>query len=382
MSPAVARRQEERRPVTVVFVDVVGSTSVAEMLDPEDVLARLDPYYALASETIERHGGVVEKFIGDAVVGLFGATTASENDGERAVTAALRVVDEVSELEAFEGVPPLQVRVGVATGEAIVSMQARAADGRGVAWGDVLNTAARLQSAAPIDRVLVDDPTYRLCRHRIEFGEAEPVIAKGKAEPVAAWLAVAGAVSTGALRDPGVPFVGRAEELGRLLAMFANVRDSGRSARTAVIGEPGVGKSWLVSEATAGMVGARILWGRCLDYGAGMTFWPVAEMLRAAAGIRIADPPAEAAGLLRELLDRLPTDDADVLHTIERGPHDRGRRPGQRGRLRGAVRRRGRAPLGPAADVRAARPAAAARAGVRGPALGRARAARAGAASC
>src|SRR3954447_11205408 len=159
MGPPVARRQEERRPVTVVFIDVVGSTSVAEMLDPEDVLARLDPYYALACDTIERHGGVVEKFIGDAVVGLFGATTAAENDGERAVTAALRIVDEVSELEAFEGVPKLQVRVGVATGEAIVSMQARAADGRGVAWGDVLNTAARVQSAAPIDRVLVDDPT-------------------------------------------------------------------------------------------------------------------------------------------------------------------------------------------------------------------------------
>src|SRR6185312_5920383 len=125
MSPAAARRQEERRPVTVVFVDVVGSTSVAEILDPEDVLARLDPYYALACDTIERHGGVVEKFIGDAVVGLFGATT-----------------------------------------------------------------AAGLQSAAPIDRVLVADPTYRLCRHRIEFGPAEPVNAKGKAEPVEVWLAV------------------------------------------------------------------------------------------------------------------------------------------------------------------------------------------------
>src|SRR5919112_2292538 len=111
MCPAVARRQEERRPVTVVFVDLVGSTSVAEMLDPEDVLARLDPYYALACDTIERHGGVVEKFIGDAVVGLFGVTVAAENDGERAASAALRIVDEVSELEAPDDVPALQVRV-------------------------------------------------------------------------------------------------------------------------------------------------------------------------------------------------------------------------------------------------------------------------------
>ena len=259
---------------------------------------------------------MVEKIIGDAVVGLFGATVATENDGERAVSAALRIVDEVRELEAPEDVPELQVRVGVATGEAIV--QHPRPGGRRPRRG--LGRRAQHRRPPAVRRARRPRPGRRRDLPDVpppdRVRPSDPVIAKGKAEPVPAWLAVAGAVSTGALRDPGAPFVGRAEELGRLLATFANVRDGGRCARVAVIGEPGVGKSWLVSEATAGMVGGRVLWGRCLDYGAGMTYWPVAEMLRSAAQVRIADPPAEAAQLLRGLIDSLPTDDADVLHTI------------------------------------------------------------------
>ena len=170
----------ERRIVTVIFVDLVGFTSRAERLDPEDVRAVLTPYHQRVRREIESFGGVVEKFIGDAVMGLFGAPFAHGDDAERAVRAALVIRDCVGELAGGD----LQIRVAVNTGEAVVSLGARPALGESMVAGDVVNTAARLQAAAPINGVVVGEETYRETRDAIEYEPAEPVVAKGKEHPV------------------------------------------------------------------------------------------------------------------------------------------------------------------------------------------------------
>src|SRR6059058_6599319 len=177
-APAPAPSAEERKLVTVLFTDIVGSTAKAEQMDPEDVRARLAPYYTRLRAELERHGGTVEKFIGDAVVALFGAPTAHEDDPERAVRAALAIRDWAVEQDE------LQVRIAVNTGEALIALGARPAEGEGMASGDVVNTAARLQSAAPVNGILVGETTYRATSHTIEYRRAEPVEAKGKSAPV------------------------------------------------------------------------------------------------------------------------------------------------------------------------------------------------------
>ena len=217
---AGAHADEERRPITAVFVDIVGSTSRAEQLDPEDVLALLEPYYARLRQVLEQHGGVVEKFIGDAVVALFGAPVAHGDDPERAVRAGLGILAAIAELNEEDASRLLEVRIGITTGEAIVSLDARVDQGRGMAWGDVLNTAARLQSAAPVNGLIVDERTYRACGASIDFLEAEPVTAKGKAEPVRVWQAI-GIREIGRGATPESQLVGRedgAREPPRALA--------------------------------------------------------------------------------------------------------------------------------------------------------------------
>src|SRR5881296_1390173 len=176
--------RKERKVLTVLFADLVGFTSRAEALDPEDVEAILRPYHERLRSELERHGGTVEKFIGDAVMALFGAPIAHEDDPERAVRAALAIRDWV--------VPQgdLQVRIAVNTGEALVTLGARPSEGEGMAAGDVVNTAARLQAAAPVNGVLVDATTQRATKDVIVYHEGEPVEAKGKAEPIPVWLAV------------------------------------------------------------------------------------------------------------------------------------------------------------------------------------------------
>src|SRR5947199_1824501 len=181
---------EERKLVTVLFCDIVGSTATAEQLDPEDVRARLAPYYSRVRTELERFGGTVEKFIGDAVVALFGAPVAHEDDPERAVRAALAIRDAIDELNAEDEWLDLKIRIGVNTGEALVVVGAKASEGEGMAAGDVMNTAARLQSAAPVNGVLVGELTYRATRDAVDYVEAEPITAKGKSEPVAVWEAV------------------------------------------------------------------------------------------------------------------------------------------------------------------------------------------------
>ena len=177
----MARR--ERKVVTVVFCDLVGFTSHAESMDPEDVEALLSPYHSRVREELEHYGGTVEKFIGDAVMALFGAPAAHEDDPERAVRAAIAIRDFALESD-------LELRVGITTGEALVRLDARPEAGEGMASGDVVNTAARLQSAAPVNGVLVDEATHRATRSVVDYEAAEPVEAKGKSQPIGVWRAI------------------------------------------------------------------------------------------------------------------------------------------------------------------------------------------------
>src|SRR5438874_7786535 len=188
---APAPSREERKLITVLFADLVGFTSRAEKLDPEDVRAMLSPYYARLRHELERHGGTVEKFIGDAVVALFGAPVAHEDDPERAVRAAIAIREAIVELNEADPTLELEVRIAVNTGEALVALGARPELGEGMASGDVVNTAARLQTAAPVDGILVGEATYRATSHAVEYRDAPPGEAKGKANPGPAWEAVA-----------------------------------------------------------------------------------------------------------------------------------------------------------------------------------------------
>src|SRR5436309_12035415 len=181
--------EQERRTVTAVFTDVIGSTSRAEQLDPEDVGLMLRSYYASARQEFERFGGTIDKFLGDAVVALFGAPLAHEDDPERAVRAAFAICNAIDELNAEDEWLDLKVRVGVNTGEALVVVGARASEGEGMAAGDVMNTAARLQSAAPVNGIVVGELTFAATNEVIEYREAEAIAAKGKSEPVRVWEA-------------------------------------------------------------------------------------------------------------------------------------------------------------------------------------------------
>src|SRR4051812_29160548 len=209
LEQAAAPAREERKVVTVLFADLVGFTARAEQLDPEDVRGLLAPYHAYMREELERFGGTVEKFIGDAVVALFGAPTAHEDDPERAVRAALAIRDWVTQ-EGNE----LQLRVAVNTGEALIALGARPAEGEGMASGDVINTSARLQSAAPVNGILVGETTYRATKDAIEYRAAEPVEAKGKAQPIVVWEALEARSRLGVdLAEAQAPLVGREHEL-------------------------------------------------------------------------------------------------------------------------------------------------------------------------
>jgi class 3 adenylate cyclase/tetratricopeptide (TPR) repeat protein len=307
---------EERKLITVLFCDIVGSTASAEKLDPEDVRARLAPYYERARTELERFGGTVEKFIGDAVVALFGAPVAHEDDPERAVRAAFAVRQAVEDLNQQDAWLDLKIRVGINTGEALVVLGARATEGEGMASGDVMNTAARLQSAAPVDGIVVGELTYHATRDAVDFHDVEPITAKGKSEPVRVWEATA-------LRQPQVrpsaetPLVGRKAELEELTKLWGEVQRLGGPALATVTGAPGVGKSRLVEElAQQAAATGDVYWGRCLPYGEGITYWPVADVLKAAAGILQSDDAETTSTKLGALLEGLETVDADELRTM------------------------------------------------------------------
>jgi class 3 adenylate cyclase len=233
--------REERKIVTVLFADLVGFTARAEQLDPEDVRGILNRYYSRLRAEIEAFGGTVEKFIGDAVVAVFGAPVAHGDDPERAVRAALAARGAVAELNAADPQLDLQVRLAVNTGEAIVSLGARAELGEAMVAGDVVNTASRLQSAAPANAVLVGEETYRATRDLVDFRKAEPVFAKGKADPVRAWLAVGTRTEPGERRATTAPLLGRIHEIAVLHRIFAGVVADHRPHLVTIVGDAGIG---------------------------------------------------------------------------------------------------------------------------------------------
>jgi class 3 adenylate cyclase len=221
LSDEAGRPREERKIVTVLFADLVGFTARAETMDPEDVRALLAPYHAHLREELERFGGTVEKFIGDAVMALFGAPVAHEDDPERAVRAALAIREWVREQDA-----KLQLRIAVSTGEALVDLDARPEAGEGMASGDVVNTTARLQSAAPVNGILVGETTYRATKNVIDYREAEAVEAKGKAESIRVWEGVQARSRFGidVVQQSRGPLVGRWRELDALRDTFTRAR--------------------------------------------------------------------------------------------------------------------------------------------------------------
>jgi class 3 adenylate cyclase len=277
------RQPDERRIVTVIFVDLVGFTARAERLDPEDVRALLAPYHERVRREIESFGGVVEKFIGDAVMGVFGAPLAHGDDAERAVRAALAIRDIAGEL----GEGGLQIRIAVNTGEAVVSLSASPARGESMVAGDVINTASRLQTAAPIDNVIVGEHTYRATKDCIRYEAAEPVVAKGKEHPVPAWLALHALTEVGVRRiDPG-GIVGRNFELAIMHALWERASEARLPTLVSIVGPAGVGKSTIAAEfaRSAEESGARVVFGRSLPYRESGTYGALAGQVMKLAGV-------------------------------------------------------------------------------------------------
>ncbi len=295
---------ERRKTVTVVFSDITGSTSIGERLDPELLRRVMASYYEKVRAVLERHGGTVEKFIGDAVVAVFGAPVAREDDALRAVRAATEMEDALvelnGELDRRWGVA-LKLRTGVNTGQ-VVSGDSEA--GESFVVGDAINVAARLEQAADPGEILMGEETYELVRDAVEAEPVEPLSLKGKSAPVAAFRLVG--VIPGALghaRRLDSPLVGREGELEVLNECFARAATDATCQVVTVIGPAGVGKSRLTREFIARHADrATVLEGHCLPYGEGITLWPVAEVVKEAAGIGAEDSPQEAQDKISALL--------------------------------------------------------------------------------
>jgi len=308
----IARPAAERRLVSVLFVDLVGFTAASEVSDPEDVRELLGRYFEMARTVIERYGGTVEKFIGDAVMAVWGAPTTHEDDAERAVRAALDILGAVPGL-APEG--ELQARAGVLTGETAVTI---GASGQGMVAGDIVNTASRLQSAATPGTVLVGKATFHAARRAITFEEAGEHVLKGKATPVPAWRAVTVVAMRGGsgrreILEP--PFVGRDEELRLLKELLHAAMREGKPRLVSVIGQAGIGKSrlaWELEKYVDGVVDT-VYWhiGRSPAYGEGVAYWSLAEMVRRRALIADTDDPVAAAAKLSTVTAEWLPDEAE-----------------------------------------------------------------------
>jgi class 3 adenylate cyclase len=294
-----------RKVVTVLFCDVVGSTALGESIDPEALQGLLARYFERMKAIVESHGGSVEKFIGDAVMAVFGVPTVHEDDALRAVRAAEEMRD------AFNGIG-VRGRIGVNTGEVVVGTVER------LATGDAVNVAARLQQAADPDEILVGEATHDLVRAAVDAVAVEPLELKGKAGPVAAYRLEG--VREAPERAHDAPFVGREREVAFIHEAWERAVSELRCELFTVIADAGVGKSRLVAEAL-GSLDARVVRGRCLPYGEGITYWPVVEVVKqlgtssvegdTAAAIRSllgetdrVAGPEEAAWAFRKLLER------------------------------------------------------------------------------
>jgi len=287
-SPLVAAppKQEFRKVVTIVFSDLKGSTAMGEKLDSESLREVMTRYFDSMSAELEKHGGVVEKFIGDAIMAVFGLPKLHEDDALRAVRAAADMQRAQAvlndELERHWGVR-LTVRTGVNTGEVVAGDPTT---GQRLVTGDAVNVAARLEQAAGAQEVLLGDLTYRLVRDFVDVEEVEPLDLKGKSEPVPAYRLVGVRADAERPRRLDAPMVGRERELESLRDALRSSIEDRRCRLVTVIGEAGVGKSRLIDEFVGSVDGeASVLRGRCLPYGDGITFWPFAEAVRQAAGI-------------------------------------------------------------------------------------------------
>jgi class 3 adenylate cyclase/tetratricopeptide (TPR) repeat protein len=311
---SVGSGQEERKLVSILFVDVVGSTARADGADPEDVRDRNQLYFSDARERIERHGGLVEKYIGDAVMAVFGAPLARVDDAERAVRAGLSILEGIRDLNAANEGLDMEVRGAVCTGEALIAVDA--APGDALATGDIVNTAARLQNAAQPGGLLVGEETHRLTRHAFEFEPIPLVDAKGKAVPVAAWSVVEALEEPGSRPTSHTPFAGRDRELDLLTSVWDRAVEDARPHMVTILGPAGIGKSRMAREASERIErgGGRALWGRSLPYEEQTPYRAAGEMVRHVAGIYERDPVEVArtklAGTLEQLFPRAEVADA------------------------------------------------------------------------
>jgi DNA-binding SARP family transcriptional activator/Tfp pilus assembly protein PilF len=296
--------REERKVVTVLFADIAGYTQYAERVDPEDARALLRRYHASVRRELERFGGTVEKFVGDAVMAVFGAPATHEDDAERAVRAAFAVRDAIAALSEGDPSFAVETRIGVNTGETLAVVDADVASGEGLVVGDVVNTAARLQSAAPVGGILVGAATMRATRDVFRYRRVRAVTAKGKRDRVAAWEATGIVVPLArSVRTHRMPFVGRAREQATLADALERAR-RGHVERVTVVGEPGIGKTRLVSEFVASAA-VPSLTGRCLAYGA-VPYTALSQVVKAAAGVTDGDSAAAASAKLdRAVRDEL-----------------------------------------------------------------------------
>jgi class 3 adenylate cyclase len=300
-----------------------GFTSRSERLDVEDVRGLLAPYYQRLRTELQRFGGTVEKFIGDAVMALFGAPTAQEDDPERAVRAALAIQSAIAELNEADPGLDLHVRIGVTTGEALVVLDARPLEGEGMASGDAVNTAARLQAAAPIDGILVDATTFWATDRQIAYQPAEPVDAKGKTAPVAVWLVLRPRAGLGVDVDqaPVAALVGRERERGLLADELARTRAEQAPQLVTLVGVPGIGKSRLVWELSELVEADRelVTWrqGRCLPHGEGVALGALGEIVKAQAGILDTDPAERAAAKLEEAVADLIGEESEAAWVLK-----------------------------------------------------------------
>ena len=307
---------EERRFVSALFVDLVGFTPLTEARDSEEVRSMLTRYFDRARQIVHRFGGVIDKFIGDAVMAVWGAGTAHEDDAERAVRAALELVDAVEALGSEEGLPDLRARAGVLSGEAAVGGDGN--EGTGLIIGDIVNTASRLQSVADPGTVLAGASTVQLADKAVEFAAMGSRTLKGKAEPVEVWQAVRVVAGRGGDRRSdqlSPPFVGRDGELRLLKDQLHATGMERRSRLVSIVGQGGIGKSRLVEELRNYLDGISedIYWhqGRSPAYGDGLTFWSLGEMVRSRCGIAEVDDPHKALTKLRTALTEYVSDGDD-----------------------------------------------------------------------
>lgn len=330
---------EERRVVTILFADMTGSTALAEHMDPEEVRLLLAGYFSTMAQAIHRHGGTIEKFIGDAVMAVFGAPTAHEDDPDRAVRAALEMLEELQRFNERRQAEdpkamPIQIRIGINTGDVVAASSAHEG-GQFFITGDAVNVAARLQQYAQPGTILVGERTYRSTQGVIVYEPLSPIEVKGKSEPLRVWRAIKtidDQAAPATQRSRGInelpsPFIGRAPEMAILDALYERVIEEQRPHLVTLMGPPGVGKSRLVREwmrralhgETARSTSSQIttsqatpaeplmLEGRCPPYGAGITYWPLAEILRSYCGFTESDSSQAA----RERLSHMVQ---DLLH--------------------------------------------------------------------